>query len=369
MKKLLIALVSCALLAGMILPLCVSAENLNDESDGIDKNLVVHYDFNGDTLEEQLSDKAPAGVSKEDLTLISTNDEATGTPLSYVSDGIAHIDHSINNYMQVMFNADNNVGTDVLDCAQDGEMTVFIALSVSGSPQAWATALDFNNVVRLIMMGSPGNTAIFSTMCIRGTTTMNTGAQVDFSMKNADIYHDIDTVYIAVTYQYDKDAKKLFGAVYLSFDYGETYTETLALFENVEEFIPQSAHICFGKTRAGNQFKRTDHGSSYDFYDFRVYNKALSLDEVRTINTGHTTAEEPDTDDTDEIDTSADSTAGDESTAESTGKSEKTTTDTVAMPGETKPSESQGCGSFAMGEAIVISMVALTGVCFKRKKK
>ena len=315
MKKLLTSLTLCLLLMGVMLPLGAAAET-PEEVTGIDQNLVIHYDFEGETLEEQLSDKAPAGVSKENLSLFSTNDENTGAPLTYISDGVAHIDHALNNYLYVPFDAENNIGTDVLNCAEPGEMTIFTAVRVIGSPQAWATFVDFNNVVRMYLCGSAGNTAIFSTLGIRGTTTMNDNANVDFAMKNADIYHETDVVYIAVTYQYDASAKKLVGAAYLSFDYGETYTETLGLFEEVEEFITQCGHICFGKTRAGNQFKRTDHGSSYDFYDFRVYNTALTPDEIKSIRTGDEPEDLPDLEPGDDSSEDETSGAGDEPTRE-----------------------------------------------------
>jgi len=222
MKKLIALLLGCLMLTCTLLP--AAAEETDGEADGIDQSLVVHYDFNGETLEEQLADKAPAGVSQDTLTLFFTEDENTQAPLSYISDGVAHIDHAINNYMQIMFDEESQLGTDVLNCAQNGEMTVFTAVRVIGSPQAWATFLDFNNVVRLLIKGSAGNQAIFSTLGIRGSTTMNNSADVEFSLKNADIYHEIDVVYIAVSYQYYAETQKLAGSVYLSFDYGKTYT-------------------------------------------------------------------------------------------------------------------------------------------------
>ena len=368
MKKLISVLLTGVLLAGMT----VSALADTDEpASDINENLVVHYDFNGETPEEQLADKAPAGKSKENLTLYSTDDPSTGLPLSYIKDGVAHIDHALLNYLSVKFDAENNIGTDVLDCAGDGEMTVFTAVSVHGAPQAWATFLDFNNVSRMIIKGSKDNKAIFSTLCIRGTTTMNNNANVDFPMKNADIYHDTDTVYIAVTYQYDQTTKKLVGAVRLSFDYGKTYTETNALFENVEEFISQSGHICFGKTFAGNQYKKVDHGSSYDFYDFRVYNKALTADEVKTIRTGHEPKEEETS--TAPVTEPETPTAG-QPTAEAPTAPENPTTNAPSggessTTGTSAPEKNSGCASaVSLGGLSVILTVMLGAGIIKKKK-
>lgn len=337
----------------------------------INENLVVHYDFNGETPEEQLADKAPAGKSKENLTLYSTDDPSTGLPLSYIKDGVAHIDHALLNYLSVKFDAENNIGTDVLDCAGDGEMTIFTAVSVHGAPQAWATFLDFNNVSRMIIKGSKDNKAIFSTLCIRGTTTMNNNANVDFPMKNADIYHDTDTVYIAVTYQYDQTTKKLVGAVRLSFDYGKTYTETNALFENVEEFISQSGHICFGKTFAGNQYKKVDHGSSYDFYDFRVYNKALTADEVKTIRTGHEPKEEETS--TAPVTEPETPTAG-QPTAEAPTAPENPTTNAPSggessTTGTPAPEKKSGCASSVSLGGLSLILTVMLGAGIIKKKK
>lgn len=371
MKKIVSVLLCAALLAGIAVSTFADAAD-DAPAANLDENLIVHYDFNGETQEERLADKAPAGTSKENLTLHFTDDPTTGEALSYVRDGVAHIDHSILNYMNVTFDRENNIGNDVLDCAQTGEMTIFTSVRVSGSPQAWATFLDFENVTRMIIKGSKDNKAIFSTLGIRGTTTMNNNANVDFSMKNADIYHDVDTVYIAVTYQYDKETKKLVGAVYLSFDYGASYTETNALFENVEEFMSLCGHICFGKTFAGNQYKKTDHGSSYDFYDFRIYNRALSADEVKTIRTGDEPKEEPTTPaDTDpetptpEVPTTTTETptTTNEPATDPIPGSEETTT------GASGTGDKTGCSSVVSVGGLSLILTALLGAGVIKKRK
>ena len=58
MKKILafiLTVCTVASLAALQFPVSAGAEDIND-------HLVVHYDFEGETLEERLSDKAPVGT-------------------------------------------------------------------------------------------------------------------------------------------------------------------------------------------------------------------------------------------------------------------------------------------------------------------
>ena len=66
MKKIIALFAALTMLLGIFM-LPLSAQ---DAAPSLDDSLVVYYDFEGDTLEEQLSDKATAGVSKENLTFI-----------------------------------------------------------------------------------------------------------------------------------------------------------------------------------------------------------------------------------------------------------------------------------------------------------
>ena len=371
MKKTWIAILSCLLLVGMILPIGIGAEEAPAPT-GIDQNLVIHYDFEGATPAEQLADKAPAGVSKENLSFYSTKDETTQESLSYIKDGIAHIDHSAKNYMQVLFNTENNVGTDALNLATTGEMTLFTAVKVSGSPQAWATFVDYTKVSRLLIQGAKGNNAAFSTLLFRGTTTAFYNDNVEFKLKNADILHDIDTVYIAMTYDYDASTQKLVGSAYLSFDYGKTYTEGHAIFEEVEEFFSQSTYICFGKTRNANQYivADKDAGSSFDFYDFRLYNKALTSDEIKSIQTGHEPVETPD--DPNEGDDLTDDPGEDAITdpvdEETTTAPVTTASTTTAVTDDSE--QKSGCGSvISVGAFSMIGVVSAAGLMLTKRKK
>ena len=80
MKKMtLICLIALALIAGL---LPVSAAEQPAAS--LDENLIIHYDFEGDDIETQLSDKAPAGSSKDDITAYKAEDVS-------IADGVAHL--------------------------------------------------------------------------------------------------------------------------------------------------------------------------------------------------------------------------------------------------------------------------------------
>ncbi len=381
MKKLYLAFIACLLVAATVVMPVGATEDVPAEVTGIDQNLVVHYDFNGDTLEEQMADKAPAGVSKENLSFYTTQDANTQADLSYVADGVAHIDHSTDNYMWVKYDADNNIGTDIANLAEEGAFTVFTAVKVSGSPQAWATFVDMNDVTRMLIKGAAGNNAIYSTMLIRGGTTSYLSSAVEWAPKNGDIFHDTDIVYIAVTYEYDKDTQLLVGTAFHSFDFGKTWTETPGYFENVAEFLPTNTHICLGKTRAGNRFTRFDDGSSFDFYDFRVYNTALNLDQIKTIKTGHEPAEDetPDTNAPDENVTTVpeqeEGTTPPPAENVTTGKGEVTAAPTEGSAAEEtdEPSQntSKGCfaGIGATGAVSVMALLTTAGAVLSKKKK
>ncbi len=361
-KRIFMILLACFLLAtSVIVP--VSA----DEASDLDSHLIVHFDFEGENIDEQMQDKAPAGVSKENLSFFSTQDEE-GKDLSYVKDGVAHIDHSKDNYMWVKYNTENNIGTDIANLKTNGEFTVFTAVTVSGSPQAWATFVDMNDVVRMLVQGAAGNTANYSTLRIRGGTTSYTGANVEWLPKNGDIFHDTDVIYIAVTYEYDAATKLLIGTTFHSYDFGKTWTETPGSFEDIAEFLPTNTHICLGKTRAGNRFTRFDDGSSFDFYDFRIYDVALNLDQVKSIKTGHEPAEEDTTEEETTIEAPTDEVTDAPKDNETTAPKKETETKKPTSTDNT--TEEKGCGAgIATGTVAAIVAAAFVGMGITKKKK
>ena len=60
-----------------------------------DANLVVHYDFLGDTIEEQLRDKAPAGSTEDNLSFGNAGN------LSRIENGVAYLHEAAGNYLHL----------------------------------------------------------------------------------------------------------------------------------------------------------------------------------------------------------------------------------------------------------------------------
>ncbi|MGM9683858.1 MAG: hypothetical protein ACI3XQ_09690 [Eubacteriales bacterium] len=128
MKKI-ISVVLCALM----LASCIIHVSAADPTPDFSQNLVVHYDFEGDTQEERLADKAPAGVSKENLTVYGTD----GTE---VKNGSAFIAQEAGNYLACMFedaDVENGAGTDVRNLrnsAGGANFTVAISFKMDCDP-------------------------------------------------------------------------------------------------------------------------------------------------------------------------------------------------------------------------------------------
>ncbi len=75
-RKLIPAMLTWLLIAAMLLvslPLCVSADDAGlDREPSLKDDLIIHYDFKGNTIEEQLSDKAVADGVATNLSVINT---------------------------------------------------------------------------------------------------------------------------------------------------------------------------------------------------------------------------------------------------------------------------------------------------------
>lgn len=75
-KKVLAVLMTSVMLLGSLATVGAAADT---SASGIDEHLVVHYDFEGLTKEEAMKDKAPAGVAKDNLSVIDHDDVAAAS--------------------------------------------------------------------------------------------------------------------------------------------------------------------------------------------------------------------------------------------------------------------------------------------------
>lgn len=353
MKKTIAFFAALTMLLGMFM-LPLSAQ---DAAPSLDDSLIVYYDFEGDTLEEQLSDKATAGVSKENLTLGVTKNES-GEDLSYVKDGVAHIASTGNNYLLCEFDSETGVGKDIYE--NQTEMTVFVTFEVTGSWTVFVDFLDLNNIVRCFGKGITDG--VSSNLEIRPAQNAYSNGANAMVVKNGQVFVGLDTVTFAVTTQYDAVAKTVTVSPYVSFNDEQKFIATTPkVISDVETYYSDSAWLCLGKVFG---YKYYDRGATFDYEEVRIYNKALNEAELVSLlpedsgsdNSGSTS---------DTSDSSSNTTAAPKP-AETTAP----VTDSASTGADSAASDEKkgGCGaSMMLGTSMM--MVLAVGATLVRKKK
>ena len=353
MKKTIAFFAALTMLLGMFM-LPLSAQ---DAAPSLDDSLVVYYDFEGDTLEEQLSDKATAGASRENLTLGVTKNEA-GEDLSYVKDGVAHIASTGNNYLLCEFDSETGVGKDIYE--NQTEMTVFVTFEVTGSWTVFVDFLDLNNIVRCFGKGITDG--VSSNLEIRPAQNAYSKGTNAMPIKNGQVFVGLDTVTFAVTTQYDAVAKTVTVSPYVSFNDEQKFIATTPkVISDVETYYSDSAWLCLGKVFG---YKHLDRGATFDYEEVRIYNKALTENELVSLlpedsgsdNSGSTS---------DTSDSSSNTT-----TAPKPAETTAPVTDSVTTGADNVTSDEKkgGCGaSMMLGTSMM--MVLAVGATLVRKKK
>lgn len=359
MKKALIALMIFAMLAVSCLAVPVMANE--EPAATVDDALIVHYDFEGDTLEEQLSDKASGGESKENLTLYTTQSEG-GEDLTYIKDGVVHISNEKGNYLSCIFDATSGVGKDIYE--NDSEMTIFVSFMAGGAPTAFMDLFDINNVARTYV-GAASENKLTANLGLRVTSTAYDSGSHNVPLTDSMLYLGADEVCFAVTLKYDSEAKTLDITARISYDGGKNYTSATKSFSDIEGYFSNSPHLSLGKQV---RYANVDRKGIFDIDEIRVYNKVLSLDEIKAITPveetpGGTTGENPGGTTDEPIGGTTDSTV-------TTAPADNSETNAPAQSG-TAPApaeEEKGCAS-AVGFGGTVTFALVAGACLLRKKK
>ena len=204
----------------------------------LDEFLVVHYDFLGKNEEEQLSDKAPAGVSHEDLLLYSTVDE-NDQKLSYIKDGVAYIDRARSNFLFAI---------PVEDITGIGrEMTVFVAFR----PSADATRYpgDILNMDHTLRLAVHNRNYVFDRVG---------GGALDTVGAESEVLERDQWIYVAIRLTYDETYHAVYQKLFLSLDEGKTYTQYTATTTQVEAMFSGTTYLLMGKATPTIEERGTD---------------------------------------------------------------------------------------------------------------
>ena len=358
MKKICLLLVLIMSLTALAAVFPASAAET--ESDPLAANLIVHYDFEGETPEEQLKDKGTAGTSSEDLALFS--DEQNGT---YISDGKAHISSPAGNYLFADFSGDSGAGNDIKTLT-DG-MTIFVKFSGNCTTTNWCDIYELNHVSRMFMCNQ---SAIATSYKLRFGYDCHRLGTNTFDPQGSMMYFDDDICLVAVTMKYNADEKTLDVSTMFSFDNGVFYTVSGKHFENVDSFFDKCQYLYLGKLSSA---LTADRGHSIDIYDFRIYNASLTEEQVKSI-----TAAENSSSDTSETEaptndqTEKATEAGGETSAkpeESKGTDDASESASASASGN--ESEKKGCGSavYGLSAALITACVIPLVMNVKKKKR
>ena len=139
----------------------------------------------------------------------------------------------------------------------------------------------------------------------------------------------------------------------------------------METFYSDSAWLCLGKVF---NYKDLDRGGNFDYHEVRIYDKALSQDELDSLrpqaenpgeNPGGDPNPQPGGDETDEgtVETTRQPSDDEQPGGDNTTGADVTEADTTG----TDDTTGGGCGSVVVGFPVVVALAA--GMVFIRKKK
>ena len=267
----------CALLAilftASIFPLGVFAEAPTNSAARMKNGLVAHWDFEGNTLEEMLSDKATGGKVEDTLIEYYPNKGTNGaiSPIK-ISNGVASIPHDTGVYLAANNSADLHSVT---------EYTVFARFRMTGTPNAFMDFIYKNGFIRMYInnKGNAGSGDYALEFRQNGSASYTFYAPANVPVR-AD-----EMISLAVTAKMDAD-KNVTITVYLSGD-GVHYFATQPVtflglpnaFIGANSSTADSSLFALGKATPN----ATDRFMDFVMEDVRFYNIALTADEVGQI--------------------------------------------------------------------------------------
>lgn len=379
MKKV-VFLIICCLLLNVSLVFAPMA----DESDSLDNRLIIHYDFEGSTLEEQLSDKATAGKSNDALNTYNEDDLS-------VSNGVAHIKGTDGLLIKFAeepeadpdatdvdpldpetddestdaepFDPETAAGADFINNAT-GEYTFYFSMAVIGDGLTKGGFRDFFTIY--------GETAATRYLRIYGGNCNLTNQTKDYTFTTGSLaatklatfqYSEIGSneeqfSNFAITMKYNATTEKWDYNGYLSIDGGVTYYLVLeASAANPANYLSDAKMFGFGNRNVNGK-------TEYKIDDFRLYDKALSAAELASLNATNQTPDPAD--ESAETSTNTQPATNQPTTTENKpAATEPLTTESAESDATDKK---KGCSSSIAFGAIPCALLAV-GACLLTKKK
>lgn len=239
-----------------------------------DKNLLIHWDFEGDTVEEQLANKAP-GRDRGDCLVFGTDGEK-----SSISDGLAHIGSEATEYL--VFDRSKNTGNTNMgkslfsiegNADASLEYTFYIRFRVDEEESLQFASSPFYILgssiipVRLYLQGE-GSVGLKPSFRI-----LNDG-KTDTRVEN---YRFEVGSFVGIAFTAKKNSD---GTVTYTLHQAGQSVEIQR--ESALRLMNWNGIFYFGAGKAYNQ--NADYGKDYTYDDIRIYNRALSAGELAAID-------------------------------------------------------------------------------------
>lgn len=243
--------------------------------DDLSPYLVVHYDFLGETDAERLADKAPSGISREDLMIYSSLDE-NGNKLTRLNgDGTVTVDSRQANLLFAL------AGEDITGITEG--MTVFAAFQVTQK----AYGADF--VYNPCAIAAIDNNLRFSFHNVRQIfTKLGTNYTLGGAASAGNLPWG-EWIYSAVSLKWDRETGTVTQKLFVSLDEGRTYTAYSASTSGVTALFSNATYLSFGKLAPG----MADRGTNFRYRDIRIWNTALTEAELKRMETEGSRPDDP----------------------------------------------------------------------------
>lgn len=258
-----------SLLCILVIIASVTVMPMQTNAAGISDNLVAHWDFAGDDLAQQLSDKAPAGNSADNLTLAGN---------VIINNGVATVPKEGGSYLYATNQSDLNSYT---------QFTTVMKFKASGTATGFADFIskDSSYLYRAFINNTKSTTTEYGLDC-----RLKGAIGTSWSLPGTGKFAVSEDIYFALSAVLDTTAKNVTLISYMSTDginFLNSTTKTYALTDSILGTVtdysanPLLGALFLGKNAGANRDK--DMGVSFEIDDVRMYNKALNITEISSV--------------------------------------------------------------------------------------